>query len=101
MRKIEISAKATKFLDKLKEKPLKDKFYKMMNKIRENPEIGKGKTGDLQGIFCVDIYHARVNYELAYKVIERDGELVIIILAGARGNFYDELKRYLRELDLE
>jgi len=99
MRELRIYPKPEKFLKKLKEKPLKEKFYDAINKICENPYIGEAKTGDLQGIFCKDIYHAGINYELAYAIVEEDGELIVIILAGVRENFYDDLKRYLKELD--
>ena len=64
---------AAKFLKKLKDKPLK-RLY--------------------------DIYHNRINYELAYTVEERfsedsgEKETVVVIMAGTRENFYDELKRY-------
>jgi mRNA-degrading endonuclease RelE of RelBE toxin-antitoxin system len=100
MRGLIVTPKAKSFLKKLKEKPLKNKFNEMINKILENPNIGELKKGDLQGIYSKDIYHAGINYELAYKVIQRDGETVVVILAGVRGNFYEELKRYIKELDL-
>ena len=87
---------AARFLKKIKEKPLKSKFQKAIDLICENPYIGEEKTGDLSGIFCYDIFHAKINYELAYTLIEQDGETVVIILAGTRENFYDELKRYIK-----
>jgi hypothetical protein len=87
---------AAKFLKKLKEKALKLKFQKAMDLICENPEIGEMKTGDLSGIFGYDIFHAGVNYELAYTIIEQDGKTVAVILAGTRENFYEELKRYMK-----
>jgi hypothetical protein len=34
---------------------------------------------------------------MAYEVIERNGQLLIIILAGTRENFYDELNIYLKK----
>jgi len=36
------------------------------------------------------------NYELAYRIYEEDGQMVVVILAGTRENFYDELKRYMK-----
>ena len=100
MRDFVLYPKADKFLRKLKGKELIKKFREMISAICETPEIGDAKKGDLKGILCVDIYHARVNYEIAYKVIEDDEEIICIILLGVRENFYDDLKNYLRELDI-
>ncbi|NLL48727.1 MAG: type II toxin-antitoxin system RelE/ParE family toxin [Firmicutes bacterium] len=87
---------AEKYFKKLKDKQLKSKFKSAILKIREKPSIGQEKSGDLRGIFALDVYHAGQNYELAYRVSQLDdGEIVVIILAGTRQNFYKELKRYL------
>ena len=90
---------AARFLKKLKEKALKSKFQEAMDLICENPHIGEAKTGDLSGVFCYDIFHAGINYELAYTLIEHNGETVVVILAGTRENFYEELKRYIKNRD--
>jgi len=96
MRNIIIMPGAARFLKKLKEKALKLKFQEAVDLICKNPGIGELKSGDLSGIFCYDIFHAGINYELAYNLIEQDGETVAVILAGTRENFYEELKRYIR-----
>ena len=91
---------AAKYLKKLKDKRLKSLYKEAIDKICENPSIGEPKHGDLEGIFGFDIYYNRINYELAYTVEERlnddtgETETVIVIMAGTRENFYDELKRY-------
>ena len=47
-----------------------------------------------------DIYYNRTNYELAYTLEyirsedTENPEVVIVIMAGTREDFYDELKRY-------
>lgn len=65
--------------------------------IRQNPNIGDAKTGDLNGICSLDIHHNRTNYELAYKVSQlENGDMVVIVMAGTRENFYKELKRYMK-----
>ncbi|MCL1858044.1 MAG: type II toxin-antitoxin system RelE/ParE family toxin [Oscillospiraceae bacterium] len=87
---------AARFLKKLKEKALKTKFQGVLDLICKNPYIGEAKTGDLSGIFCYDIFHANINYELAYTLIEQNGETIVVILAGTRENFYQELKRYIK-----
>ena len=48
---------ATKFLKKLKDKKLKNLFADAVKKICENPEVGEEKTGDLQGVRCVDVFY--------------------------------------------
>ncbi len=88
---------AERYLKKLKDKHLKDEFKKAIFRIRENPRSGEAKSGDLRGIFSLDVFHAGQNYELAYRVskLEND-DVIVILLAGTRQNFYRELKRYLR-----
>jgi len=92
---------AARFLKKIKEKALKIKFQEAIDLICEDPNIGELKSGDLADIFCYDIIHARINYELAYTLIEQDGETVVIILAGTRENFYEEVKRYIKSIKLK
>lgn len=90
---------AARFLKKLKEKALKLKFQEAIDSICKNPAIGEAKTGDLAGIFCYDIFHVKINYEVAYTLTEQNGETVVIILAGTRENFYEDLKRYMKNQD--
>ena len=90
---------AEKFLKKIKDKQLKKLYKDAIDAILENPSIGKDKHGDLEGVKGYDIYYNKINYELAYTieyVENKDGipEVVVVILAGTRENFYDELKRY-------
>ena len=91
---------AAKYLKKLKDKKLKQLYKETIDAILTNPEIGEEKTGDLKGIRCCDIYYNKTNYELAYLIeyiqIEDNSEpeVVVIIMAGTRENFYEELKRY-------
>lgn len=47
-------------------------------------------------VYCYDVYYSKTNYELTYRIYEDDGQMVVVILAGARENFYDELKRYMK-----
>ena len=89
---------AARYLKKIKEKQLKLAYQTAIDEIIIDPSIGEAKTGDLAGIFCYDIYYNKTNYELAYTLIEQDGETVVAILAGTRENFYDELKRYIKGL---
>lgn len=84
---------AEKYFKKLRDMPLKKKYKDAIDAIRLDPTIGKAKTGDLAGIMGYDISHQKTNYEIAYRVAENeDGELVVVIMAGTRENFYAELK---------
>ena len=85
-----------KFLKKLKDKKLKALYQKAIDSILEDPLIGEAKTGDLAGIFGYDIYYNKTNYELAYTIEYVEDRVVVVIMAGTRENFYDELKRYMK-----
>jgi len=98
MYKLIILPPAARFLKKLKEKPLKAAFQKAVDEIAKDPYMGEPKTGDLSGIFCYDIYYNKTNYELAYTIIEEGESTVVVVLAGTRENFYEELKRYMKNL---
>lgn len=88
---------AAKFIKKLKDKKLKDLYRKAIDEICEDYTVGEEKTGDLNGIYGYDIYYNKTNYELAYTVERVGEEIVVVIMAGTRENFYDQLKRYLKD----
>ena len=87
---------AAKFLKKLKDKKLKTLYREAIDKIREDHIIGEAKNGDLAGLYGYDIYYNKTNYELAYKVEYVDNKVIVVVMAGTRENFYDELKRYMK-----
>jgi mRNA interferase RelE/StbE len=93
---LRFSNAAEKYFRKLHEKPLKKIFRVALEKLQVNPYIGQTKTGDLSGVYCYDVFYQKTNYEIAYRIYEEDGKMILIILAGTRENFYDELKRYMR-----
>jgi mRNA interferase RelE/StbE len=85
-----------KYFKKIKEPGLKNVFAEAIGQIRRNPYIGKAKRGDLAGIYGYDAYYQGVNYEIAYRIVVReDGKVVVVIMAGTRENFYEQLKNYL------
>lgn len=86
-----------KYFKKIREKGLKTAFRTALQSISEDPYSGKSKTGDLAGIYGYDVYYNKTNYEIAYYIHEEDGKTVVVIMAGTRENFYDELKRYLKK----
>lgn len=87
---------AAKFIKKLKDRKLKSLYKKAIDEICEDYTIGQEKTGDLSGIYGYDIYYNKVNYELAYMIERVDEEIVVVIMAGTRENFYEQLKRYMK-----
>ena len=87
---------AAKFCKKLKDKKLKTLYQEAIDNIRIDHTIGEQKTGDLSGIYGYDIYYNRTNYELAYRVEYVDDKIIVVIMAGTRENFYDELKKYMK-----
>lgn len=97
MAEIRILPPAAKYLKKCKDKTLKRLFQETLEKLQSNPYLGKVKSGDLAGIYSCDIYYNKTNYELAYTIHEKEnGEIVVVIMAGTRENFYEQLKRYMK-----
>lgn len=88
---------AAKFLKKLKDKKLKSLYREAVDKIREDYTVGEAKTGDLSGVYGYDIYYNKTNYELAYTVEYLEDTVVVVIMAGTRENFYDQLKQYRKK----
>ena len=61
--------------------------------IANNPSIGDEKKGDLRGIFVHKFKIKTAEYLLAYRMVERDMELIMI---GPHENYYRDLKKYLK-----
>ena len=89
---------AAKFIKKLKDKKLKMLYQKAIDKIREDHTVGDAKAGDLSGVYGYDIYYNKTNYELAYTVEYLGDKVIIVIMAGNRENFYDQLKLYIKTM---
>lgn len=88
-----------RFTKKIKEKQLQNKIKVAIEEIQADPyEAGEQKKGDLSGLFCYDIRHAKVSYEIAYIIYEEDKKLVIVIYGGTRENFYKSLwkRKYIK-----
>ena len=96
MYRLKYSTASRKYFKKINEKGLKKSFENALKSIQENPYIGKPKKGDLSGIYGYDLFYNKTNYEIAYKIYEEKGKYVVVILAGTRENFYEELKRYMK-----
>jgi len=96
MHEVSYSKAAEKYLKKIRDKHLLSAFKVAIDRLKEDPYIGTQKVGDLRGIFGYDVKHGGINYELAYRIYEEDNKYVVVILAGTRENFYDELKRLVK-----
>ncbi|MCR4908083.1 MAG: type II toxin-antitoxin system RelE/ParE family toxin [Lachnospiraceae bacterium] len=100
MANLVILSPAAKYLKKLKDKQLKKLYRDAIDEICADPSVGVAKHGDLEGVLGYDIYYNKINYELAYTVEEKviegtdETETIVVIMAGTRENFYDQLKRY-------
>ena len=87
---------AERYFKKVKEKGLKAAFRKALETIQNDPYAAEAKVGNLAGVYGFDVFYNRTNYEIAYRIYEENGQLVVVILAGTRENFYQELKRYMK-----
>ena len=96
MYEILFSSQAEHFFKKIKEKPLKEAYKTALLKLSKNPYIGQPKRGDLTGIYGFDVNYNGINYEVAYTISEVDGKKIVVLLAGTRENFYEQLKRYIK-----
>ncbi len=77
-------------------RPLQLAVEDEIEKIAENPAIGKIKIGDLQGIQVYKFNFQRQNLLIAYRATDSD---ILFYLIGTHENFYRELKRYLKEIE--
>ena len=87
---------AAKYLKKIKDKKLKTLYREAIDKISADHTVGEAKTGDLSGIYGYDIFYNKTNYELAYTVEYVGDKIIVVVMAGTRENFYEQLKRYLK-----
>lgn len=96
MTQVRFMPPAAKYLKKLKDKQLKKLYQDAIDKICRDVSVGEAKAGDLAGIFGYDIYYNKTNYELAYTVEYHEETVVVVVMAGTRENFYEQLKRYMK-----
>ncbi len=97
MNEIKLMPPVERYIKKLKDKKLVQRFREEIEMIRDNPEIGQVKRGDLNGVYVRGFRYQRVEYRIAYRIrVEADGSLTIVIMIGVHENFYEELKNYIR-----
>ena len=64
--------------------------------VRNIPDIGEAKKGDLSGLKVHKFKFQRQEYLIAYK---EESNTIIFYMIGTHENFYRELKQYLREVE--
>ena len=80
-----------KYLKKIKEKTLIEKFLNIIyDEIAINPYSGSQKTGDLSGIWSRGFTYAGTTYRIAYQIEEN--MVIPVLLCGTHENFYEQLK---------
>ena len=92
------SKTAERYFKKIKDRQLLKTYKNAIDKLKSDPYIGTQKIGGLRSIYDYDVKYAGVNYELAYRIYEETGRLVVVILSGTRENFYEELKTAHKQL---
>lgn len=75
--------------------PLRNQINLIEDEIALNPYSGEKKKADLKDVFVMRFTLLGEEYLLAYKVDEREKE-VIFLAIGGHENFYRDLKRYLK-----
>lgn len=92
---VRFSPAAERYFKKLREKGLRDAYRAAIEKLSVDPYVGQAKHGDLAGFYGYDVRYAGTNYEIAYLIYEEGANLIVVVLAGSRENFYEQLKRYM------
>lgn len=84
------------FEKKIKRFSKKDKSVldSEVKKIVKNPSMGEEKKGDLKGVFVHKFKMQTTLQLLAYRFI--DEETLELIKIGPHGNYYRDLKSYLK-----
>jgi mRNA interferase RelE/StbE len=98
MNRLIILPPAARFIKKIKDRTLRSRFQEIIHNIIIDPSCGEPKKGDLSGIYCCDFYYNKTNYEVAYTLEEDNDQTIVVILAGTRENFYNILKKYMRNV---
>lgn len=81
-----------KDLKKLDKKVIIDIFNSHIDSILVSPFAGKPLQGELNEVLSYHFKKSGVEYRLAYFV-DKKRQIVYFVMAGARENFYDVLKR--------
>ncbi|MBL7180110.1 MAG: type II toxin-antitoxin system RelE/ParE family toxin [Desulfobacterales bacterium] len=72
-------------------------FEDEVEKIILKPDIGEAKKGDLSGFRVHKFSHKKQKFLIAYQFQAED---IVFFKIGPHENFYRELKKYLREVEV-
>jgi len=82
-------------------KPLKLAIEDAVDLVCDTPDIGEAKLGDLKGIRVYTFSFNRQQYLIAYRPPEQETPVEFLLIdfyqIGTHENFYEALKRYLRQ----
>jgi len=82
-------------------KPLQLAIQDEVELVCAAPKIGEAKLGDLNGIRVHKFRFSRQEYLLAYRASKKDMPMEFLVIdfyqAGVHENFYNDLKKYLRQ----
>ena len=96
MYEVKFTTAAKKYFKKIIDRKLKKAFKDTIQSLSANPYCGVKKSGDLKDFYGCDVHYSGTNYEIAYLIYETPDQKIIIVLAGSRENFYEQLKRYIK-----
>jgi mRNA-degrading endonuclease RelE of RelBE toxin-antitoxin system len=68
-----------------------------VEKIAAKPDLGDAKKGDLSGFRVHKFSYKKQNLLIAYDIQNAD---IIFFKIGPHENFYRELKKYIKELEI-
>ncbi len=82
-------------------KPLQLAIEDAVDEVCDNPDRGESKVGDLAGIRVFKFRFHRQDYLIAYRLSLSDAangcQVIDFYLVGTHENFYNRLKRYLKD----
>ncbi|MEW5721150.1 MAG: type II toxin-antitoxin system mRNA interferase toxin, RelE/StbE family [Chloroflexota bacterium] len=63
-------------------------------RLKENPHRAEILHGSLKGVWSYHFRFGRAQYRIAYEILE-DKQVVLLVMIGKRGDFYEALLRRL------
>ncbi|MCL6614199.1 MAG: type II toxin-antitoxin system RelE/ParE family toxin [Firmicutes bacterium] len=91
----DLTAKAKKWLDKLRDKELLLRVTTEIEKIAQDPYRGEDKKQDLKGVWGWSFTKDGTHYRIAYLINDKERYFCVFYL-GTREGFWDEVKDYWR-----
>jgi len=83
--------KDIKRLDKPVQREIRDKHFP---EIKKNPYQAKPLRGKLKGIWAYHFSYRATQYRIAYEIYPEE-QMVLLVMRGKRGDFYEALLRQL------